>query len=219
LNGKKLFFPSTREHYESFVECRDYSEMLRETPAILREMVSAWMRTRDSDFGLEIFLETHPELRKDIRRHWEATPTALTSAEIGGGAAIALMPNPGPTPYQEALRFFVWLITNPKCDKLEGPCARCGNYYMRRSVRNKAYCSRFCGTRATALAATRKRRDEEHADKLLRAAGAAREWTTERTKQGWKPWVSRRHPDITLKFLTRAVNKGELKPPTKGKKA
>jgi hypothetical protein len=39
-----------------------------------------------------------------------------------------------------------------------------------------------------------------------------------RTKKEWKPWVSGRHPDITVKFLTRAVNNGELKPPTKGEK-
>jgi hypothetical protein len=211
LNGKQLFYAGPREQFA------DYDRMLRETPSELRELVDAWLA---SGPNLDKFRQNHPKMWAGVSRYWQITPTQLVSADsTGGGAAIALGSEPGRNPYEEALRFFVWLITNPECDRLAGPCARCGAYYIRirRSAQNK-YCSRSCGTRATAFAATRKRRDEEHADKLLRAAEGAREWTTARTKKEWKPWVSGRHPGITVKFLTRAVNNGELKSPTKGEK-
>ncbi len=42
-------------------------------------------------------------------------------------------------------------------------------------------------------------------------------WATTRPKDDWKGFVSKREADITPKFLTRAVNKGELKAPTKGR--
>ena len=214
LNGKQLYFPGKREEFG------DYERMLRETPPLLRNIVESWQSCKEPVFRLEEFFEKHPETRTDVQRYWETLPTMLVGAELGGGAAIALCPLPGRTPYEEALRFFVWLITNPVCDKLAGPCARCGNYYIRGSAANKLYCSRSCGTRATALAATRKRRDEDRADKLRRAAEEIRKWELKppTKKEGyWKAVVSKRG-DISVKFLTRAVNNGELKPPTKGTK-
>lgn len=116
-----------------------------------------------------------------------------------------------------AMLFNVWTL-NPEQDKLAGPCARCGRYYLKRRASQKVYCSRRCGNVATAVARTRKRLADEHADKLRRAAAVAQKWITARTNLDWKHWVAQRERDITPKFLTRAVNKGELKPPTKGKK-
>jgi hypothetical protein len=115
-----------------------------------------------------------------------------------------------------ALLFHVGTL-NPEWDKLTGPCARCDNYYIKKRASQKVYCSRRCGNTATAVARTRERLDKEHADKLRRSQAAMQKWTTTRTKDDWKIFVSKREPDITPKFLTRAVNKGELKPPTKGK--
>ena len=190
----------------------------KETPPLLRKLVQAW---QSSGPDLVRFSRDQRKMWKDVDRYWVAgrrlNPLLLLGAP-GGGAGIGQNNRPERDPYKEALRLFIELLLNPACDKLAGPCPRCGNYYIRRSTRNKVYCSRSCGTRATAFTATRKRRDEEHADKLLRAAEAAREWTIARTKKEWKPWVSGRHPGITVRFLTRAVNNGELKPPTKGTK-
>jgi hypothetical protein len=190
----------------------------KQTPPLLRRLVQAWLLS-GPDLGKFSFDQR--QMWADVDRYWKSA-TRLNPLRIvgapGGGAAFFLNCCPEPDPYDEALRWFTELLFNPECNRLAGPCPRCGNYYIRRSARNKVYCSRSCGTRATALAATRERRDEEHADKLRRAAQAAREWTIARTKKEWKPWVSGRHPDITPKFLTRAVNKRELEPPTKGKK-
>jgi len=190
----------------------------KETPPLLRTLVQAWLL---SGPDLVKFSFKHRKMWADVDRYWTSStrlnPLRMVGAP-GGGAAFFMNSIPEHDPHDEALRWFTELLFNPECSKIAGPCPRCGNYYICRSARNKVYCSRSCGTRTTALAATRRRRDEEHADKLLRAAKTAQAWTTDRTKKDWKPWVSDRYPDITLKFLTRAVNNGELTPPTKGKK-
>jgi hypothetical protein len=157
---------------------------------------------------------------EDVDRYWKSA-TRLNPLKIvgapGGGAAFFMNSRPEPDPYDEALRWFIELLFNPACSRLAGPCPRCDKYYIRRSARNKVYCSRSCGTRATALAATKRRRNEEHARKLREAAEAIRKWE-ESPREDWKVFVVRRG-HITARFLTRAVNKGELEPPTKGKKS
>ncbi len=54
------------------------------------------------------------------------------------------------------------------------------------------------------------------------AAELAEKWTTNRTKDGWKEWVSKQpagvKAEITPKFLTRAVNDYGLVEPMKGRK-
>lgn len=117
------------------------------------------------------------------------------------------------TPEAVALTLFYTLTLNPEWDRLGGPCARCARYYIKKTARQKKYCTRQCGSFATATASTRKRLDEEHADKLRRAVAAARSWPATRATLNWKQWVSRREPDITSKWLTRAVNRGELRSP------
>jgi hypothetical protein len=115
-----------------------------------------------------------------------------------------------------ALLFHVGTL-NPEWEKLAGPCGRCGRYYLKRRASQKVYCSRGCGNAATAVARTRARLDQEHANKLDRAQAAMQKWTSSRTKDDWKAFVSKREPEITPKFLTRAVNNGELKVPKKGR--
>lgn len=121
-----------------------------------------------------------------------------------------------------ALLFYVGTL-NPEWDKLAGPCKwkRCGKYFLLKRKRRTAYCSRRCCQRNAASRCTKKRLQREHADKLRVAAELAQKWATGRTKDGWKQWVSNQpagvRAEITPKFLTRAVNKGELKTPTKGR--
>jgi hypothetical protein len=189
---------------------------ITQTPPLLRKLVQAWQL---SGPDLDKFSADQPKMWADVERYWKTmrqNPIHLIGAP-GGGAFLFMNSSPENDPCDEALRWFIELLLNPDCVKLAGPCPRCDNYYIRRSARNKVYCSRSCGTSATAIAATRKRRHQEHADKLLRADQAGREWVRSHMKKDWKSWVSRRHPDISVKFMTRSVNSGELKPPTKGK--
>jgi hypothetical protein len=70
---------------------------------------------------------------------------------------------------------------------------------------------------ATAIERTVRVRQENYQDKLGRARQAIAEWEKQwkkgRTKDPWKKWVADRVPNITPKFLTRAVNAGELASP------
>jgi hypothetical protein len=102
---------------------------------------------------------------------------------------------------------------NPEWEKLAGPCARCGRYYLKKRASQKVYCSRRCGNAATAVARTSKRIEAERNDKLRRVKTAIREWRSAKTQQDWKHWVATR-AGVDLRFLTRAVNKGDLVPPT-----
>jgi len=113
-----------------------------------------------------------------------------------------------------ALTHFMDLIVNPLWHKLGGPCHRCEKYYVKKTSRQKTYCSRRCGFGRTAIETTRKRRQGERVLKLSRAQVAADNWPTAHTRHSWKDWVSN-ETKITVKWLTRAVNKEDLRAPAK----
>jgi hypothetical protein len=125
-----------------------------------------------------------------------------------------------PTIAQARMCFMSFLLNADRDRLSEKPCARCGNYYLKNTSRQKVYCSRKCGRNATAASATKKRLDAEHAGKLRIADELAQEWRFSRTKEGWKRWVSkqsvREGVRLTPNFLTRAVKKGQLTEPSKG---
>jgi hypothetical protein len=192
-------------------EFKDYEEIERETPSIFRELVQRWQA---SGPDLAKFQRENPTTWAAVQQYRKTNPPLLWYTVGSGGASLIENSCPGKTPNQEAIRFFLMLILNPEWQRLAGPCGRCGNYYIRRTALNKAYCSRSCGTRATALAATKRKREEERAEKLRRVAQLCQQWRTTRTKQDWKSWICGQW-DITKAFLTRAVNKGDLKPPVR----
>lgn len=192
-------------------EFGDFEEIGRETPPILRDLVQRW---QSSGPDLEKFHRDNPTTWADVQQYRKTNPPMLLPSRGSGGASLIESPFPGNTPYQEAVRFFIMLILNPEWERLAGPCARCGNYYIRRTALNKAYCSRSCGTRATALAATKRKREEERAAKLHRVDKLCQQWRTTRTKKDWKSWICVQR-DITKSFLTRAVNNGDLNPPVR----
>lgn len=113
-----------------------------------------------------------------------------------------------------ALLFHVGTL-NPEWDKLAGPCARCGRYYLKKRASQKVYCSRRCGQAATAVARTSERLKAEHKDKIHRARTVINEWNTLKVRPAleWKNWLRKREPDITEKFVTRWANKKKLPQP------
>jgi hypothetical protein len=202
LNGGPIFREVEGEEFG------DYEEIQRKTPPIFRELVRTWQA---SGPDLAKFHRDNPTRLAAVTQYLKTNPPMLWWADGSGGASLIGSPYPGKTPSQEADRLFLMLILNPEWERLAGPCARCGNYYIRRRARNKVYCSRSCGTRATALAATKRKREEERAEKVRRVTKLCQQWRTTRTNQDWKSWICGH--DITKTFLTRAVNKGDLKPP------
>jgi hypothetical protein len=118
-------------------------------------------------------------------------------------------------PEAEAWRHFVVFTLNPHCEELAGPCARCGNYYVKKRALQKVYCSRRCGQASTAVARTRARLQTEHEEKMRRVESIIRRWNAlkRRPALDWKHWLGERAPDISAKFVTRWTNKGKLPHP------
>jgi hypothetical protein len=202
LNGKQIF-PNPAE---GFGDC---AEKLRQVPQMLRKLVGAWQQ---SGPDLNRLQQQEPTVWANVGQYFKTHPPRLVS-RTSGKAGLMLDGFPGITPHEEALRFFVMLITNSEWDKLAGPCLRCGQYYIRRTRRNKCYCSRSCGTSATAIAATRKRRARDQQEKLRNVERLAGRWASAHTKKDWVSWVLERTHDITRNWITRAVKTGNLKPP------
>lgn len=111
-----------------------------------------------------------------------------------------------------AALYFSILLTHPLrhklCDSLgNSPCERCKNWFVKRRESQKKYCSRRCGAIVGNAARTLKLRAKEHADKLKSARAVIRKY---RNHQDWKRKTSQ-SAGISVKWITRAVNKGELR--------
>src|SRR5260370_6911228 len=181
LNGGPIFREVESEEFG------DYEEIERETPPILRGLVQRWQA---SGPNLKKFHRDNPTTWAAVEQYRKQNPPMLWYAVGSGGASLIESPSPGNTPSQEAVRLFLMLILNPEWERLAGPCTRCGNYYIRRTALNKTYCSRSCGTRATALAAKKRKREEERADKLRRVTQWCHGGRSTLPKQNSKPLIS-----------------------------
>lgn len=133
----------------------------------------------------------------------------------GKGGKLVWMPRTagtGKLQQKQALSMFVTLVVHPDLDKFSGPCPRCSKFYLKKSAKQKVYCSQRCGKDRNALQATRKRREKEHRDKLKRAGAAIEKWRPSLAWQNWKRFVES-ETGLTRRFLRRPLNKGELAPP------
>jgi hypothetical protein len=136
-----------------------------------------------------------------------------------------LIPSPFPgSTHAEGV--FLQLVLHPHSEMLCRPCQRCGQYFLKKTKHQKAYCSRKCVGAANAVPATKRRREANHAQLLRWAKEAIVEWRLKKRRKGWKTWVveylrgKQKSLFITEKSLSRWVNKGELMAPKeKGGKA
>jgi hypothetical protein len=152
------------------------------------------------------------DISKDLR---------VNLAPTGAGAVykIDYAPRRPWTPWDRAWECFVWLITDPELDRFAGPCRRCKQYFVRKTAKKSVYCSQRCASQDTAIEATIRRRQQAHENKLAAARKGMAEWEklwrAGRTQKTWKEFTVAYNPAgvITTKFLTRAINNGELEPP------
>lgn len=176
----------------------------------LRQLVERW---RESGPNLERMLDLDEILDSELKTAWYGKYLPGQHAR----AHIVLRPTKvfHNTNHELAVGMFAALTLNPNCEKLGGPCAhiKCSRYFVRKSKRLTDYCSRLCCQRASALRHTRRRLEEERKDKLDRTRAAIQKWQTTHTRDDWKTAVCKREPDITMRFLTRAVTKGDLAEP------
>lgn len=171
----------------------------------LRQLVQAWL---DSGPDLLAMFKKEPGL-EPLLRYGE---TRFYPVRGGRGHLdwSPKVPETLPSAYdRQALEDFIILITNPEWKMLGGPCKRCGSYFLKTTKRKKIYCSRSCGGKQTAHEAIKRKRKEEHAEKLRIAEAAMAEWGKHKRRLPWKKWVLSR-TDLTQRWITRAVNQGEL---------
>lgn len=189
---------------------RNVTERKRE----LRRLFGLW---QDSDRNLSTLFKQHRDLQKAC-----SAGTTFLVPNRDGKAQLAWSPDLGnlqlSSQKKEALRLFVQYLVNPLSDKLRGPCARCDDYYVQNRVDNKAYCSRQCGSGKTALASTQARRQQAKKTRLEAAKSAVVEWEMNSHDGRWDLFVAKKVSEcsidpVTVKWVTRAVNNGELRPP------
>jgi len=194
----------------------------------MRRLVAAWDKTgRDAGKTLQAL----PELRSCLYDNSGLPSWGATFATNGSGLRVRLVPDdtrmPRPLTQNDTrmriacVRFVQFLLSESR-ERLAGPCKHCDKYFELKGKRRTAYCSRPCCQLDSAANYTSLRRKGARQEKLRVAEKLAEKWSTARTKDGWKQWVSNQpagvDAEITPKFLTRAVKNYGLVEPTKGRK-
>jgi hypothetical protein len=182
--------------------------------AELRRLLAIWL---ESGPNLEMMLKADSTLERQLKEDFRALWLPTTS----GRSHMFFSPHGDPhDPNSESRGFFMMITLSPEWQKFGGPCPRCAKYFMRQTAKPSKYCSHRCASQETASKRTTEVRKERHEGKLLAAKEAIARWekhsTTGRRSKGWKEFVAQYDPtvEITTRFLTRAVNNGELQPPT-----
>jgi hypothetical protein len=198
VEGQKLSFNKRTEH-------------ISPGRIALRKLVEEWMQ---SGPNTELMMQKNPSLWKNI----EHITIALKPTKTG---AVRIDPfgipreNQGLTDFESLVyAFFLMLIMNPYWNRLGGPCARCDKYYIKKTKRQKVYCSKRCGPLHTSVNCNRKRRQARHQKKVEKARKFISKWESVQSRRDWKKWVSEK-TGITTNWLTRAVNTRELIEPAK----
>jgi hypothetical protein len=116
----------------------------------------------------------------------------------------------------EATSLFLELVTSWRASEL-GKCPYCEEYFLNSSGHEKLYCSRKCTLAASALRSTEKRRKEEHEKKLKMAVALIEEYQSHHRREDLKTWAAGRQAitGISRHWLTRALNRGLIKPPSR----
>jgi hypothetical protein len=212
-----LVAPVSQKHLQDI--CDDLnSEEHPEYRLELRSLVQKWDASgRNLQKMLYADLDLWTRLQRAYTYRWLPSRTAR--------AHVLMRPNPAYIkPSQatgllsaadNALLDFGALVLNPSCINLLGPCPRCGMYYLKKRRAPKIYCSQRCGSRTTAARRSKEKWDLDHAKKLSGAVRDGKKCPRRiKTEVDWKTWLSAR-TGLTIKWLTRAINKGELAPPAR----
>jgi hypothetical protein len=174
----------------------------------LRRLVRGWM---ESGPDLIKMFKKEPELERQIRYG----RTRFYPVHDGRGYLdwiSEITGDPQPRYKDQALRDFLMLITNPQWELLGGPCARCGDFFLKKTRRPRVYCTRKCSSAITAVQAVNQHRKKKHAEKIEIAQRAIGKYSEKKRRLAWKEWVSNQ-TGYTKRWITRAVNKGDLRSP------
>jgi len=183
-------------------------------------LVENWSR---SDWSLAAAFSQYPEMKRQIEGFLRRNPLAIMPASRGpsfvaapfGQGAIKRIPREKDKPVDracgEAIACFIELVRHPECERL-GKCQRCGRYFYGHRGQKCCPRPRRCGSYRAAIEATKRKWRDERQRKLDRAKTEGAEWMRKKPSLDWKLWVADRI-GVTPKWVTRAVNSGELTPP------
>ena len=187
--------------------------------AEFREFVSRWLRASS--------LKTM--LRRDRDLYRELTDVCTLSLEPSSKtrmarAVVYVIKRPdGPMRYQrgashhQAVLWFAHLVLNPLGEKLAGPCARCGRYFIKSRSDHDKYCDGGCGSKASAAVRMERKRREQRQSQLADARIAAQEWADSASSLDWKEFVAQKL-GCTKKWVTIATRRYGLEEPRKGER-
>jgi hypothetical protein len=207
LNTKEFQFLSPDKDGARRWVSKDY----RPVQAELHRLVSAWSQ---SGPNVSKLLAREPILARASQRfqaHLVPTNTGVAKLTY---TPVSETLNPV-EPLTTALGLFIGFLLNPYNKRLSGPCAYCGQYFVKETQRKKTvYCSEVCGHRVTSRIANQKERERVHVEQLQRVDKSLAEWSVAITGKDWKDWV---HVDtqISKNWLTRANKRGEISVPVK----
>jgi hypothetical protein len=174
----------------------------------LRRLFHAWLA---SGTNLLQLFKDQPEVQESCMRG-----KTILSPTRDGDPQLAWLPDVSARlktgAKRNAMVWFAQFLINPLAKKMAGPCARCGEYYIKSTVRQKVYCSKDCGTRQTGASATQRRRDRERVALIGAVQKVIDPYGDARRRQDWRVWTCEK-TGVSQKWLSRALNKGELHPP------
>jgi hypothetical protein len=171
---------------------------------------------------IDLWISSGPNVRKMFRREPALDIRVQQGKTIfyplpGGRGYLEWIPIPAKAttlaPQNQALEYFMTLITNPLWEMLGGPCPCCEDFYLKKTKRRRVYCSRRCSSTATAVPSVSRKRQMVQADRIRCAQDAISEWSKAKRSHPWKDWVSSR-TGYNVKWITRAVTKRGLRPPS-----
>jgi hypothetical protein len=182
--------------------------VLNESP-LLRQYVDAWLECK-RHFGK--WKAAHPTLHQKLSRVNGETSYLLLSDRDGRAWFHLKFYHSTLDPLTAAVcECFTTLVRSPLRERV-GKCERCERYFLsNRSYTKKRFCSRSCSSPATATKATQVRRSREREEKLL---NVRRVIDNLKLRANDSPdRLERRiaaQAMVTVKWLTRAVNRGEI---------
>ena len=193
----------------------------------MRRLVETWQRFRRN---IKKFLAVVPELRPFLYDGLGRPRSRASLIPRGTGFDVMVMveaPGDIRNPkdlhtemfVDEARLMFLRLLLLPEVlrGKLsEEPCDKCHRYYLKKTIRQKKYCSDEC-RKSSAWTSMEKKRGREHEQKVHRARELLGECPKSRLAD-WKRWICEQDDSFKATFLTRAVNRGELKEPHQERK-
>ena len=108
-----------------------------------------------------------------------------------------------------AQRIFLQFMLHPDNWRLNGPCQRCGEYFLRVTRRQRRFCTPECGAYKTAIQSTKAARTQKRQRTLDDVNEALQAWRRAKTEQDWRSYVAQR-AGVTQKLLTRWANEGTI---------